>query len=467
MKLLFYFLALLCSTLLIIAEEPSRTWTSKNGLTVQGSFQSFDDGTVSIKKPSGDIFKAKLDSLSSADVEYVTKVSFATPSTAPAPGPLPANPASVTKTVKVTFALDFNPAEPSLTEVGVSPRVKMNDCIELNVSMERHKENEVSVDSVWVLDSLDVISGTLKATTDGLPPLSTDGLFYFLSYSVENKGQGGGIVPAPILVDSKNKKYYPLSAIEKNMDSYIPAGMSSAEKEFLRPEFKRMFCSIYELPKGTTISRAEIFPLRITRNPLYASWIRSGKLSGKAIDLSPDGAPAATATPANATKADAVAEKPKVFISCKQKNSKSTELTQRVQSRSLAYTVDLRLTKPQQKEMALKVYFIATDAEGDGIVDVVDQQITLQQGKSFSTSLESKPVKERSTKSENTRFLKLKGAIIQLWADGEIIETWVSSSQWDKLAKLPDLQLKMRKAKMHDFLEEEIERRLNNPRRRP
>jgi hypothetical protein len=133
----------------------------------------------------------------------------------------------------------------------------------------------------------------------------------------------------------------------------------------------------------------------------------------------------------------------------------------------LAYTVDLRLTKPQQKEMALKVYFIATDAEGDGIVDVVDQQITLQQGKSFSTSLESKPVKERSTKSENTRFLKLKGAIIQLWADGEIIETWVSSSQWDKLAKLPDLQLKMRKAKMHDFLEEEIERRLNNPRRRP
>jgi len=465
MKILFLSFTLLWSTFLI-AEEPSRTWTSKHGLTVQGAFQSVDDGTVTIKKPSGDIFKAKLDSLSSADIEYVTKVSFATPVTAPAPGPLPANPVPSTKTVKVTFVLDPNPAEPSLKEVGVSPRVKMNDSIELNLSMERHKENEVILDSAWMMDSLDVVSGTLKATTDGLPSISTDGLFYFLSYTVENKGHGGSIVPAPVLQDSRNRKYYALSAIERNIDSYIPSGMSSAEKEYLRPEFKNKFCSVYELPKGTTISRIEIFPIRITRNPMLISWIHSGKLSGKAIDLTPDGAPGATTPTANTTKTDPAAEKAKVFMSCKQKTSKGTELTQRVQTRVLAYTVDLRLTKPQQKEMAIKAYFIATDPEGDGIVDIVDQQVSLQQGKSFSTAVESKPVKERSSRNENTVFTKLKGAIIQLWADGEIVDTWTSNSQWDKLAKLPDLQVKMRKAKIHDFLDEDQLDRDRRPKKR-
>jgi hypothetical protein len=439
-----------------IAEEPSRTWTSKHGLTVQGSFQSFEEGTVTIKKPSGDMFKAKLDSLSSEDVEYVTKISFALPATAKPATPTPANPASSTKSVKVTFVIDPNPSDPSIKEVGVSPRVKLNDTIELNITMVHRQDNEVSVDSAWVLESLDSVSGTLKATNDAFPPLKTDGLFYFLSYSVENKGQGGAMVPAPVLQDSRNRKYYALSAIEKNMDSYIPSGMSSAEKEFLRPEFKRNFCSVYELPKDTTISKFEIFPLRLTRNPLFTTWIHSGKISGKSIDLGPEPTPAANASGTTTVKkADPVAEKPKVFMSCKQKTSKGTELTQRVQTRVLAYTIDLRLTKPQQKDMAIKAFFIATDPEGDGIIDVVDQQISLQQGKSFSTSVESKPVKERSSKNENTVFTKLKGVIIQLWADGEIIDTWVSNSQWDKQAKLPDLELKMRKAKIHDFMDDD------------
>jgi hypothetical protein len=113
--------------------------------------------------------------------------------------------------------------------------------------------------------------------------------------------------------------------------------------------------------------------------------------------------------------------------------------------------------------MVIKAYFIATDPEGDGIVDVVDQQVSLQQGKSFTTAMESKPVRERSSKNENTFFTKLKGAIIQLWADGEIVDTWTSNSQWDKLAKLPDLQVKMRKTKTNDFLDEEIQNRDRRP----
>jgi hypothetical protein len=455
-----FFLLILLGSSLVFAEEPSRTWTSKHGLTVQGAFQSFEDGTVTIKKPSGDMFKAKLDSLSSADVEYVTKISFATPSKPPAAGSLPANTEVPTKKVKVTFAMDPNPVDPSLKEIGVSPRVGLNDSIELSVAMAHRTDNEVSADSTWVLESLDSVSGTLKAANDTLPPLKTEGLFFFLSYSVENKGQGGSIVPAPVLQDSRNRKYYALSAIEKNMDSYIPSGMSSAEKEFLRPEFKRRFCSVYELPKDTTISKFEIFPLRLTRNPLFTTWVRSGKLSGKAIDLGPETTPAANASATTTVKkTDPVAEKAKVFMSCKQKTSKGTELTQRVQTRVLAYTIDLRLTKPQQKEMAIKAYFIATDPEGDGIIDIVDQQISLQQGKSFSTTVESKPVRERSSRNENTVYTKLKGVIIQLWADGEIVDTWVSNSQWDKQAKLPDLQLKMRKAKIHDWSDDAQEDR--------
>jgi hypothetical protein len=440
-----------------------------------------EDGTVTIKKPSGDLFKAKLDSLSSADVDYVTKVSFS--SAPPAPGPTTTAPATPTpppapvktpvaseppaKTVKVTLVLDPNPAQPSLKEVGVSPRIKMSECVELSVTLERHGNNEITTDSAWVIDSLDCVSGMLKATNDAFPPLKTDGLFYFLSYTVENKGPGGAIVPAPVLQDSRNRKYYPLPVVEKNMDAYIPAGMSSPEKEYLRPEFKRHFCSVYELPKETTISKIEIFPIRITRIPLYSSLIRNGKLSGKSVDLGPEPAPTANASgTTTGKKPDPAADKAKVFMSCKQKTIKGTELTARVQTRSLAYSIDLRLTKPQQKELDIKAYFIATDPEGDGIVDVVDQQVSLQQGKSFSTAVESKSIKERSTKSENTVFIKLKGVIIQLWADGEIIDTWTSNSQWDKLAKLPDLQLKMRKAKVPDFFGEEIPDRDRRPRPR-
>jgi len=459
-----FLLLTLAWTTLLSAAEPSRTWTSKHGLTIQGTFQGIEDGTVTIKKPSGDIFKAKLDSLSSADVDYVTKVSFSspTPTPAPAPGPVkvPATPEASAKTVKVTFVLDQNAVNPSLKEVGVSPRVRLNETIELNITMPHRPDNEVTADSTWVLESLDSVSGTLKAANDAFPPLKTDGLFYFLSYTVENKSPGASIVPAPVLQDSLNRKYYALSAIEKNIDSYIPSGMSSAEKDSLRPEFKRHFCAVYELPKDTTISKFEIFPLRLTRNPLFSTWIRSGKISGKSIDLGPEPTPAANGSSTSTVKkVDPVAEKPKVFMSCKQKTSKGTELTQRVQTRVMAYTIDLRLTKPQQKEMAIKAYFIATDPEGDGIIDVVDQQISLQQGKSFSTSVESKPVRERSSRNENTVYTKLKGVIIQLWADGEVIDTWVSNSQWDKQAKMPDLQLKMRKAKIRDWSDDEQEDR--------
>ena len=57
--------------------------------------------------------------------------------------------------------------------------------------------------------------------------------------------------------------------------------------------------------------------------------------------------------------------------------------------------------------------------------------------------MESKPISEASY--YNTSYgSKLKGVIIQLWADGGIIATWTSMPQWDKFAKMPDLQLKMR-----------------------
>jgi len=457
MKKYFFFLTLAWVTF-SGAEEPSRTWTSKHGLTVQGSYQSMEDGTVTIKKPSGDLFKTKLDSLCTADIDYVKARSFSTPATTPLP--TPATPKAAPKTVKMTLLLDPNPNDPSLRELGVSPRAKMNDTLELNVTMPNRQDKEVMPDSVWLIESLTSVSGTLKATTETLPPLTTEGLFYFLSYNVENKGLGGSIVPAPILQDTRNRRYYPLSPVEKSIGSYIPAGMSSAEMEMLRPEFKRQFCSVYEVPKDAVISRIEIFPLRVTRHPLYASWTRSGQLSGKAVDVNSDVPPqAATSSTLTPTKVEPVAEKPKVFMSCKQKASKGTGVTHGIQTRVLAYTIDLRLTKPQQKEMTIKAFFIATDPEGDGIVDVVDQQASLQQGKSFSTTVESKPVREVSTRNENTVFTKLKGVIIQLWADGEIVDTWVSNSQWDKQAKLPDLELKMRKARINNYIDQELQDR--------
>jgi hypothetical protein len=219
--------------------------------------------------------------------------------------------------------------------------------------------------------------------------------------------------------------------------------MLSAEKDMLPPGLKKRFCSIYELPKDCVINSIDVFPIRMTRNPLYGVVIRGGQLQGKSIDVRSDVTAPVEAT-GNASKTESSSEKASVFMSCRPKTQKGSSSTY-VKTRVLSYTVDLRLTKPQQKEMTIKSYFISADSEGDAIADIADQAIELQCGKIFSTTVESKPVSEGSYYSSSYGS-KLKGVIIQLWSDGAIIETWTSMPQWEKYAKLPDLQLKMRSA---------------------
>jgi hypothetical protein len=458
-----------------------------------------ESGMVLIKKPNGEIFKAKLDALSPADVDYVNEVSFgstsqpkegqkdvssptttldpekattsdttttsATNSTSkintsssPRGDDLFGDATSTGKVVKVTLIVDPNPLGPSIKEIGASPRPKLNDKVELNVNMANRPNNqEVSPDSAWTIEALDCISGTLKPRTDEQKPLKTDGMFYFLTYSVENNTQGPLKIPIPIVSDSKNRKFYPLSAKDNDADAYVPEGMLSAEKDMLPPGLKKRFCSIYELPKDCVINSIDVFPIRMTRNPLYGATIRGGQLQGKSIDVRPDvTAPADSSS--SVAKTEASAEKASVFMSCRPKMQKGSSSTY-VKTRLLAYTVDVRLNKPKQKDMTLKAYFIATDSDGDAIVDISDAEISLLQGKSFSTTLESKPITEVSIYNDSYGS-KLKGVIIQLWADGAIVATWTSSPQWDKFAKMPDIQLKMRNIskKLHDPLNSGIER---------
>lgn len=477
MKLNFIVLGLIFATCLM-AEEPSRTWTSKQGLTLQGAMVGVESGLVLIKKPNGEIFKAKLDALSTADVDYVNAISFGSTSepkedkkAAPSPT-TELNPDKTTtsttnatskaitpsapvgddlfgdatgtgKVVKVTLIVDPNPLGPSIKELGVSPRPKLNDKVELTVNMANRQNNqEISPDSAWTIEALDCISGTLKPRTDEQKPLKTDGMFYFLTYSVENNTQGPLTIPIPIVSDSKNRKFYPLSAIDNDANAYVPEGMLSAEKDMLPPGLKKRFCSIYELPKDCVVNSIAVFPIRMTRNPLYGAVIRGGQLQGKSIDIRPDVVTTAEASNNSASKADISSEKASVFMSCRPKTQKGSSSTY-VKTRVLSYTVDLRLTKPQQKEMTIKAYFISADSEGDAIADIADQAIELQRGKIFSTTVESKPVSEASYYNSSYGS-KLKGVIIQLWSDGSIIETWTSMPQWEKYAKLPDLQLKMR-----------------------
>jgi hypothetical protein len=181
----------------------------------------------------------------------------------------------------------------------------------------------------------------------------------------------------------------------------------------------------------------------MTRKLGYGATIRSGQLQGKSIDVRTDVTAPADAS-SSVSKTDASAEKASVFMSCRPKMQKGSSSTY-VKTRVLSYTVDLRLTKPKQKDVTLKAYFIAADSEGDAIADIIDQEISLPQGKAFSTTLESKPITEGSSIYTEAYGSKLKGVIIQLWADGAIIATWTSTPQWDKFAKLPDIQLKMRK----------------------
>lgn len=452
MKLHFIALTLILATFLM-AEEPSRMWTSKQGLTLQGALTGVESGMVLIKKPNGDIFKTKLDTLSEADINYVNAISFGT-----VPEPREASKGispsksvgddlfggvtSAGKVVEVTLLIDPNPAAPSVKELGASPRPKLNDHVSLKVSMVNRQNQDITPDSVWTIESLDSASGTLKSKTGATPPIKTAGLFYFLTYSVENNMQGTHTIPIPILRDSKNRKFYPLSASENNADDYLPDGMLSAEKDLLPPGLKKKFCSIYELPKDCTVSSIEVFPIRMIRHPLFSALIHNGQIQGKRISLQSDAVAPADPLSDNLSKAEGSTEKANVFMTCRPKTQKGT-LNTYVKTRILAYSVDLRLTKPQQKEATIKAYFIAADSEGDAIADVVDENVSLQQGKVYSTAVESKPVSETSY-YHSTYGSKLKGVIIQLWSDGLIVETWTSMPQWEKYAKMPDLQLKMR-----------------------
>jgi hypothetical protein len=489
-----------------MAEEPSRTWTSKQGLTLQGAFAGVEAGVVLIKKPNGEIFRAKLDALSAADVNYVNEVSFGASSSpdetkkepppgkpiTPANGSEPSIPistpektsgqtnstskvatpvapvgddlfgesASTGKVIGVTLILDPNPEAPSIKELGASPRPRLNDQVCLKVSIMNRDSKEAIPDSTWTIEALDSISGTLKAKTEDTPLLKTTGMFYFLTYSVENNTHGPLAVPIAIITDSKSRKFYPMSVIGSSAAAYIPEGMLSAEKDLLPPGLKKQFCTIYELPKECTVSSIEIFPVRITRYPNYAAFIKSGQIHGKTIELLPEVASASDASNPNLPKVDSSSEKANVFMACRAKTQKGTSSSS-TKTRILAYSVDLRLTKPQQKEMTLKAYFIAGDSEGDAIVDIADQPITLQQGKIFSTTVESKPISEGSFYSFSYGS-KLKGVIIQVWADGGIIATWTSMPQWDKFAKMPDIQLKMRNIvprSTESLLDEASERR--------
>lgn len=487
-----------------MAEEPSRTWTSKQGLTLQGAMVGVEAGVVLIKKPNGEIFKAKLDALSAADVNYVNEVSFGSssspdetkkesppskpitpvkesePSTppsapektlgqtnlisktaspsAPAGDDLFGDSTSTGKVIGVTLILDSNPEAPSIKELGASPRPKLNDKVCLMVSLVSRQSKEAIPDSTWTIEALDSVSGTLKAKTEENPPLKTAGMFYFLTYSVENNTQGPLAIPISIITDSKNRKFYPLSSVESSASAYIPEGMLSAEKDLLPPGLKKQFCTIYELPKECTVSSIEIFPIRITRHLGYGAFIKSGQVRGKCIGIIPETADAENTT---VSSGEGTTEKANVFMACRQKTAKGSSSTY-VKTRVLSYTVDLRLTKPQKKEMTIKSYFISTDSEGDAIADIADQAIELQQGKIFTTTVESKPISEASI--YNTSYgSKLKGVIIQLWADGGIIATWTSMPQWDKFAKMPDIQLKMRNVTPRStgsLIEEASERRI-------
>ncbi|MEI6645223.1 MAG: hypothetical protein WCP12_04215 [bacterium] len=404
-----------------------------------------------IKKPNGDIFKAKLEALSEADVDYVNAISFgavtepreankATTPSAPGGDDLFENSTHTGKVVEVTLLIDLNLVVPSVKELGASTRPKINDHVFLRVSMPNRQKHEMMPDSTWTIDSLDSASGMLKAKTDEYSPLKTEGMFYFLTYSVENNMQGPLTVPIPIITDTKTRKFYPLSARENNASEYIPSGLLSAEKDLLPPGLRKQFCSIYELPKDCTVSSIDVFPIRMTRHPLYSTLIRSGQIQGKSIDIHSDATePVVTSSP-NPSKVEGATDKASVFMSCRPKTQKGSSSAYG-KTRVLSYTVDLRLIKIRQKQMTLKAYFIAADLEGDAIADVVTENISLQQGKGFSTTVESKPVSEFSDSSSGS---KLKGVIIQLWADGFIVTTWASMPQWDRYAKMPDIQLKMR-----------------------
>ena len=422
-----------------IADEEMREWKSKSGTAIEASFVKEERGVVSLKRKDGVTIQAKLDALSDDDREYVLDLTY------------------VPQTVKAVFKRDRSGY--NFVETGTSANTTARDTAMIMVdNAVLDAPPNVKGDSSWSVESVDALGNRILPRREGMvEALTTDGKFVFLTYRVSNDSLAPIDIPSPMLHDQHGRTF---TQTERGMaQHYIPEGTLFAGRDLLQPGFTKLYCAFYELPPNADPAAIEVFPSPV--KPLLMRQIQingvrpTGKkimLGSKATEPSPK---SQQATPANETPS--TDDKASLFVRCSRLgqsgDSNNTWSYDRTRKRSLTYGIEMRPLGDQAMKVKVKAFFIG-EATGsrDLVLDTKETEVSLEPGKIARAALQSEEIEEQTYSSyyygnQRIRGAKLKGVVMQVWADSKLLHGWSSQNQWRKFAESLDVPNEMGEAK--------------------
>ena len=425
-----------------LAEEEMREWKSKAGSAIEASLVKEERGVVTLKRKDGTTIQAKLDALSDEDREYVLDLTY------------------VPQTVKAVFRRDRSMY--NYVETGTSGNVTARDTAMIMVdSAVLDQPPNVKGDTSWTIESVDALGNRILPRREGmLEELKTDGKFVFLTYRVSNDSLAPIDIPSPMLHDQHGRTF---TQTERGMaQHYLPEGTLFAGRDMLQPGFTKLYCAFYELPPNAEPSIVEIFPSPVKPAMMRQLQVNGIRPTGKKIMLSasvaePQPKPP-PASPANETQTAATADdKTPLFVRCSRLgqsgDSNNTWYYDRTRKRSLTYGIEMRPLGDQSMKVKVKAFFIG-EATGsrDLVLDTKETEVSLEPGKITRTALQSEEIEEQTYSSyyygnQRIRGAKLKGVVMQVWADSKLLHGWSSQNQWRKFAESADVPSEMGEAK--------------------
>ena len=399
--------------------EELRIWKGKKGKTVKACFVKVEDGNVHLKLENGKVVQARESNLCDEDRQYVFEKSY------------------VPRDVEVSYGVGRTGY---LREDGESPVAMYGDQITFRLlNRQPDGSSKITGDSRWKYVSQKVFKERMQPVQAGVDEdLVSEGKFVLIEFSVENDSALPVVVPPPLLIDQRDRKYLPLD--NYRVEPYLPEGVMKTEADIVQPGFRKKFCSAYEVPPQAEVSALEVFPVKA-----QAFLVREFKLTGKRLNFKV--VPAVEKTTEPDKKVEVKRGKPdfNIFLKCSrlaQGGGKTPGYYyDSRRERSVAYGVELRTTSKRPESLIVKAYFIGQMLTGkDVVVDKKESSVELAPGRIERLAVQSNEISQRRkyyyyNSEQIYTSAKLEGVIIQvLWGD-EILKSYSSLNQWKKYGK--------------------------------
>jgi hypothetical protein len=335
---------------------------------------------------------------------------------------------------EIPVAFLFNDTQPfGLQEIGASASATLEDTLKVKVMMASAKET--IDDSRWTFHSVDSIGNEIRAQREGDGTLKTEGQYVFVTYSIENLQKTPALIPPCPLLDDKGRTFLPIE--HPIARKYLPSEYETQEQR-VNAGLKRKYCSIYELPKGARPIAVEVVPLCLTAS--HKLFVQNG-FAGKKINLpSVENDESAVTNKVDSVKKTTSSQSEKPFMltmKCTRTENTEEKISRAVTVRTLGYIVELKVQNVPQKDVSVKAYFIGESVLNKlMIAEIVEKEAAVLNTKASLLKVACQPVHQNEKLEEG---LELKGVIIQVWADGKLVQSYTSQYAWKKYAEMPDL----------------------------